>query len=73
MPAMPHHFLGAIGTWWQSLHKSCATADNAETPQLRTLAGKWPDSADLMSQRLAALQLNDGANIERDGDCQHTA
>ena len=28
-------------------------------PQLRTLAGKWPDSADLLSQRLAALQLDE--------------
>jgi hypothetical protein len=30
-------------------------------PQLRTLAGKWPDSADLLSQRLAALQLDEAA------------
>jgi hypothetical protein len=29
--------------------------------ELRTLAGKWPDSADLLSQRLAALQLTEDA------------
>lgn len=29
--------------------------------ELRTLAGKWPDSADLVSQRLAALQLSEDA------------
>lgn len=29
-------------------------------PQLRTLAGKWPDAADLLSQRLAALQIDEG-------------
>jgi hypothetical protein len=30
-------------------------------PQLRTLAGKWPDAADLLSQRLAALEIDEGA------------
>lgn len=29
------------------------------TFELRTLAGKWPDSADLLSQRLAALRLTE--------------
>lgn len=29
--------------------------------ELRTLAGKWPDAADLLSQRLAALQLSEDA------------
>jgi len=29
-------------------------------PTLRTLAGKWPDAADLLSRRLAALQLDEG-------------
>jgi hypothetical protein len=33
-------------------------------PQLRTLAGKWPDAADLLSQRLAALQI-DEATVAR--------
>jgi hypothetical protein len=28
-------------------------------PQLRTMAGKWPDAADLLLQRLAALQLDE--------------
>src|SRR5881394_3523196 len=28
-------------------------------PQLRTMAGKWPDAADLLSQRLAALELDE--------------
>jgi hypothetical protein len=28
-------------------------------PQLRTLAGKWPDAADLLSQRLEALRLDE--------------
>jgi hypothetical protein len=32
--------------------------------ELRTLAGKWPDSADLLSQRLAALQLTDDAVLQ---------
>lgn len=27
-------------------------------PELRTLAGKWPDSADLLNRRLAALELD---------------
>jgi hypothetical protein len=38
-------------------------ADDAglSASQLRTLAGKWPDSADLLSQRLAALQLDEAA------------
>lgn len=27
-------------------------------PELRTLAGKWPDAADLLSQRLAVLELD---------------
>ena len=27
-------------------------------PQVRTLAGRWPDSADLLSRRLAELQLD---------------
>jgi hypothetical protein len=30
-------------------------------PQLRTMAGKWPDAADLLSQRLAALQIDEQA------------
>jgi hypothetical protein len=28
-------------------------------PTLRTLAGKWPDATDLLSQRLAALELDE--------------
>lgn len=32
--------------------------------ELRTLAGRWPDSADLLSQRLAALQLTDDAGVQ---------
>jgi hypothetical protein len=34
---------------------------NLNGTELRTLAGKWPDSADLLSQRLAALQLDEPA------------
>ena len=30
-------------------------------PQLRTLAGKWPESVGLLSQRLEALQLDEGS------------
>jgi hypothetical protein len=30
-------------------------------PQMRTLAGRWPDSADLLSRRLAELQLDERA------------
>jgi hypothetical protein len=33
-------------------------------PELRALAGKWPDSADLLNRRLAALAL-DPATIKR--------
>jgi hypothetical protein len=33
------------------------------TPELRALAGKWPDSADLLNDRLAALDL-DRAEIQ---------
>ena len=33
-------------------------------PQLRALAGKWPDSADLLNRRLAELNL-DPADIRR--------
>jgi hypothetical protein len=33
-------------------------------PELRALAGKWPDSADLLNRRLAALEL-DPAEIRR--------
>jgi hypothetical protein len=29
-------------------------------PELRALAGKWPDSADLLNRRLAALKLDPG-------------
>jgi len=29
--------------------------------ELQTLAGKWPDSTDLLSQRLASLQLSEDA------------
>ena len=32
--------------------------------ELRTLAGKWPDSADLLPQRLAALQLTDDVVLQ---------
>lgn len=32
---------------------------NLNGTDLRTLAGKWPDSADLLSQRLVALQLDE--------------
>jgi hypothetical protein len=31
---------------------------NLGVPELRTLAGRWPDAADLLSQRLAALELD---------------
>ena len=31
---------------------------NLGVPELRTLAGRWPDAADLLSQRLAALQFD---------------
>jgi hypothetical protein len=31
--------------------------------QLRVMAGKWPDAADLLSQRLAALQLDEGTIV----------
>src|SRR5690348_7122111 len=31
---------------------------NVSPPELKTLAGKWPDSADLLSQRLAALAVD---------------
>jgi hypothetical protein len=31
---------------------------NLSVPELRTMAGKWPDAADLLSQRLAALELD---------------
>jgi hypothetical protein len=34
---------------------------NLNGSDLRTLAGKWPDSADLLSQRLAALRLDEPA------------
>lgn len=34
---------------------------NLNGVELRTLAGKWPDSADLLSQRLAALRLDQPA------------
>jgi hypothetical protein len=34
---------------------------NLNGTELRTLAGKWPDSADLLSQRLVALQLDEPA------------
>jgi hypothetical protein len=33
-------------------------------PELRTLAGKWPDAADLLSQRLAAMEI-DEATVAR--------
>jgi len=32
---------------------------NLNSPDLRILAGKWPDSADLLTQRLAALRLDE--------------
>jgi hypothetical protein len=32
-------------------------------PQLRTMAGKWPDAADLLSQRLAALQIDESSVV----------
>ena len=35
-------------------------------PQLRTLAGKWPDAAELLSQRLAALRLDERTIVETD-------
>jgi hypothetical protein len=34
-------------------------------PQLRVMAGKWPDAADLLSQRLAAMEI-DEATVARD-------
>jgi hypothetical protein len=34
---------------------------NLNSPDLRILAGKWPDSADLLTQRLAALRLDEPA------------
>jgi len=34
---------------------------NLNGSELRTLAGKWPDSADLLSQRLAVLRLDEPA------------
>jgi hypothetical protein len=30
----------------------------ASTDELRTLAGKWPDSANLLARRMAALQID---------------
>jgi hypothetical protein len=36
---------------------------NLNGPELRTLAGKWPDSADLLSQRLAVLQFDEPAIV----------
>lgn len=45
----------------------CCGADQAEriardvgvsAPELRALAGKWPDSADLLNRRLTALELD---------------
>ena len=30
-------------------------------PQLRTLAGRWPESVGLLSQRLEALRLDEGS------------
>jgi hypothetical protein len=36
----------------------------ADPQQLRALAGKWPESADLLARRMAALQL-DAAEIAR--------
>lgn len=51
----------------------CCGADQTEriahdvgvsAPELRALAGKWPDAADLLNRRLAALEL-DPAEIRR--------
>jgi len=41
---------------------------NLSGPELQTLAGKWPDAADLLSQRLAALQLDTGAVARTEPD-----
>jgi hypothetical protein len=41
---------------------------NLSGPELQTLAGKWPDAADLLSQRLAALQLDPGAVARTEPD-----
>jgi hypothetical protein len=76
MASMPHQnqgLLGAIGAWWQGRQKSRTAPANSDAPRLRTLAGKWPDSADLLSHHLAALQTSDRIKRERDEDCQHNA
>ncbi|TMJ02021.1 MAG: hypothetical protein E6G97_14435 [Alphaproteobacteria bacterium] len=66
---------GTIGTLWHNWRKCRATVAelgsyetarvardvNVSTPELTTLAGKWPDAADFLSQRLAALQLDETA------------
>jgi hypothetical protein len=79
MEAAVQNPFSALGRWWRNWTatyggtlNSCDDEDVARmardvgvsATELRSLAGKWPDSADLLNRRLAALDL-DPADVRR--------